>query len=258
MKNSSKRILLLNDSPGCGNIALNAMTPALKNYGYEVFTLPTAVISNPLNYGKHAMVDMTDYMKDAIRVWEDLSFSFDAIATGFLASHEQALFLEDYCRKMSDRNCKIFCDPIMADHGKFYRSKSSENVEDFKRILKYADYCVPNYTEGCFLSGVTYCEDGLSREKMIAMIEKIRELGPKSVIITGTKVDGQDVCAGYDGTNDFYFMVPYNRLPVNVSGAGDLFLAMLIGEIMKDSSEALENIVEKVSVILCEQIKKQS
>ena len=88
-----KDILLINDMPGYGRVALSCMIPVLSNKGKSVFNLPTAVVSNTLDYGKFAILDTTEYMKQATKVWEELDFSFDLIATGFLYSgHNQRFY----------------------------------------------------------------------------------------------------------------------------------------------------------------------
>ena len=44
-----KDILLINDMPGYGRVALSCMIPVLSNKGKSVFNLPTAVVSNTLD-----------------------------------------------------------------------------------------------------------------------------------------------------------------------------------------------------------------
>ena len=45
------RILLMNDLPGIGRAALNMMLPILTQMGAEPVCLPTALLSNTLNFG---------------------------------------------------------------------------------------------------------------------------------------------------------------------------------------------------------------
>lgn len=59
----SKKLLLINDMAGYGKVALSAMIPVLSHMKYEVFNLPTAIVSNTLDYGKFDILDTTDYMK---------------------------------------------------------------------------------------------------------------------------------------------------------------------------------------------------
>ena len=94
----SKKLLLINDMAGYGKVALSAMIPVLSHMKYEVFNLPTAIVSNTLDYGKFDILDTTDYMKNAIAVWEQLGFEFDAISTGFIVSKEQTQLVTEFCK----------------------------------------------------------------------------------------------------------------------------------------------------------------
>lgn len=73
----NKNILIINDMPGYGKVALAAMLPILSHMGHNIYNLPTALVSNTLDYGKFTILDTTDYMKKSIAVWKELGFSFD-------------------------------------------------------------------------------------------------------------------------------------------------------------------------------------
>ena len=49
---SKKQILLINDMAGYGKVATAAMLPILSYLGHPVYNLPTALVSNTLDYGK--------------------------------------------------------------------------------------------------------------------------------------------------------------------------------------------------------------
>ena len=48
----SKHILLVHDLAGYGKVSLSAMMPVLSHMGHHLYTLPTALVSNTLDYGK--------------------------------------------------------------------------------------------------------------------------------------------------------------------------------------------------------------
>ena len=48
----SKQVLLINDMAGYGKVALSAMIPVLSHLKVNVHNLPTALVSNTLDYGK--------------------------------------------------------------------------------------------------------------------------------------------------------------------------------------------------------------
>ena len=83
-----KQILLVNDLPGYGKVALAAMMPVLAHMGHITYNLPTALVSNTLDYGKFEIQDTTHFMRNTLKVWQELGFTFDAISTGFIVSHE--------------------------------------------------------------------------------------------------------------------------------------------------------------------------
>ena len=74
-----KKLLLINDLAGYGKVALSAMIPVLSHMKYETYNLPTAIVSNTLDYGKFDILDTTEYMKNTLNVWKELGFRFDAI-----------------------------------------------------------------------------------------------------------------------------------------------------------------------------------
>ena len=64
----SKKILLINDMAGYGKVALAAMIPVLSHMKYEIFNLPTALVSNTLDYGKFDILETTGYMKNTMQM----------------------------------------------------------------------------------------------------------------------------------------------------------------------------------------------
>ena len=117
---NKKQILLINDMAGYGKVATAAMLPILSYMGLPTYNLPTALVSNTLDYGKFNILDTTDYIMGVFPVWSELGFTFDAIATGFIASERQAQVVAQYCREQSAKGTIIFVDPIMGDEGKLY------------------------------------------------------------------------------------------------------------------------------------------
>lgn len=124
----AERILLINDIAGYGKISLGAMIPIMSHMGFNIYNLPTAVVSNTLDYGLFEILDTTQYMKNTLKVWEKLGFEFDAICTGLILSEEQAKLISQYCRQQRKQGKHIFVDPIMGDDGKLYNGVSDDTV----------------------------------------------------------------------------------------------------------------------------------
>lgn len=231
----NKNLLLISDLAGFGKVALSAMLPVLSHMKYETYNLPTAIVSNTLDYGKFDILDTTEYMKNTLKVWEELGFSFQAVFTGFIVSKEQTELIIDYCKEKSAEGVLIFTDPIMGDDGHLYNGITEKTVGLMRKLVSIADYIVPNYTEAAYLSGVPYQEDGASEEEFHEIIDKLRDLGSKSVVITSAKIKGasQKSVVGYDHNRKEYFRIDFEEIPVRFPGTGDIFSSVFMGKIME-------------------------
>ena len=69
---SKKQILLINDMAVYGKVATAAMLPILSYMGHPTYNLPTALVSNTLDYGKFNILDTTDYITGVFPVWREL------------------------------------------------------------------------------------------------------------------------------------------------------------------------------------------
>lgn len=229
MKN---RALLINDMAGYGKVALSAMIPILSHMGVELYNLPTALVSNTLDYGKFDILNTTEYMRNTLSVWKELGFSFDAISTGFITDAAQAGLVCDYCRAQSERGVMIFCDPIMGDDGKLYNGMTDETVENMRKLVSCADYIVPNYTEATLLAGAPYLTKPTA-DQIRALIEKLRQIGSASVVITSVPSDHGDLVACSEKETENYYELPYRSIDVRFPGTGDIFSAVMFGEILR-------------------------
>lgn len=230
----SKKVLLINDLAGYGKVALSAMLPVLSHMKYETYNLPTAIVSNTLDYGKFDILDTTDYMKNTLKVWAELGFSFDAVSTGFIVSSEQTELIIDFCKNQSSKGVLIFTDPIMGDDGYLYNGITEDTVALMRKLVSVADYIVPNYTEAAYLAGVEYRADGATEEEFHKMIDCLRQLGAKSVVITSAKIKdaSQKSVVGFDHNKNEYFRIDFDEIPVRFPGTGDIFSAVFMGKIM--------------------------
>ena len=231
---NNKNILIINDMPGYGKVALAAMLPILSNYGHSIYNLPTALVSNTLDYGKFHILDTTDYMVKAIQVWKELGFRFDCITTGFLASAAQVGIIRDFIASQRKEGLLVMTDPIMGDDGKLYNGVDEETVENMRRLIGVADFIVPNLTEGEFLTGLYRGEEALDRDQARRVVDGLLSFGPRSVVVTSgvEKETGRHVVWGYDHAVGEYFTIPYRFVRVHFPGTGDIFSAVLVGELL--------------------------
>ena len=228
----SKQILLINDMAGYGKVATAAMLPILSYMGLPVYNLPTALVSNTLDYGKFNILDTTDYITGVFPVWKELGFRFDAIATGFIVSERQARIVADYCMEQASQGTTVFVDPIMGDEGHLYNGVTPATINSMREMVAVAHLTYPNYTEACYLTDTPYCADGVDAAGARTLIDQLRRIGARSVLITSIRVDGQTSVVGYHADEDAYFALPYEEIPVHFPGTGDIFSAVLIGHLL--------------------------
>jgi len=233
MKKETEHVLLINDIAGYGKISLGVMIPIMSHMGFNIYNLPTAVVSNTLDYGLFDILDTTDYMRNTLKVWKKLGFSFDAICTGLIISEEQVKLVAEYCREQRKKGVHIFVDPIMGDDGKLYNGVSENTVVYMRQICSVADIVMPNYTEAVFLADMYQDRDEVTRDEAKKIVDALRNMGSKSVIVTSIVVDGQSCVFGYDYYKGDYFTIPFDYVPVHFSGTGDIFSALLIGGVLK-------------------------
>ena len=233
---AKKQILLINDLAGYGKVATAAMLPILSYMGYPIYNMPTALVSNTLDYGKFNIMETTDYMQGVFPVWKELGFSFDAIATGFICSERQARMVADYCKEQAQQGTIIFVDPIMGDEGKLYNGVTPERVECMREMVAVADLIFPNHTEAAYLTDSEYRPEGVTSEEARVLLDKLRAIGTKSALITSIPVGGQPSVVGYNHFKDTYFELSYEEIPVHFPGTGDMFSSILIGHFLHGAS----------------------
>lgn len=235
-KNDAEQVLLINDIAGYGKVSLGVMIPIMSHMGFNIYNLPTAVVSNTLDYGLFDILETTGYMKNTLKVWKELGFSFDAICTGLIISEEQVKLVAEYCREQRAKGTHVFVDPIMGDDGKLYNGVSENTVVYMRQICSVADIVMPNFTEAAFLAGMYQDREEVTRREAEEIVDVLRAMGSKSVIVTSVIMDGQSCVFGYDDATKDYFTIPFDKVPVHFPGTGDIFSALLIGGVLKGTA----------------------
>ncbi len=224
-----KHLLLAHDLCGVGKVSLSTMLPVFERLGCTTSYLPTAIVSNTLDYGQAEIVDASDYMEKSLAIYENLGFQFDAICTGFLLSEKQVEILQDYLKLHPQM--KIYIDPIMGDEGELYPGVGEATVLAMKRIIKGADLILPNYTEACTLAD-RKIEKVANLKQIEGLCETLAE-SAKAILITSVfnEEDGKHYVVGYEQGK--MFALPFDYIDVRLPGTGDIFSALVVGEIEK-------------------------
>lgn len=228
-----KQILLINDVVGYGKVGMGAMLPILSYLGIPTYSLPTALVSNTLDYGRFNIHDTTDYIRGTLPVWREMGFTFDAVCTGLMFSDEQARLVSAYCREVSQRGTIVFVDPILGDGGRLYNGMTERQVALMREMVSVADLAFPNYTEACYLTGSPIQMEGITWQEAKTLLDQLRQTGCRSVIITSCRIDGQTAVAGFNHTDASYFHLSYHEIPGIFHGTGDIFSAVLIGHLLR-------------------------
>jgi len=239
-----KQILLINDVVGYSHVGMVAMLPILTYLGHSAYNLPTALVSNTLDYGKFNVLETTDYMRGTIPVWRQLGFTFDAVCTGLMFSEEQARLVSDYCKQLHAEGTTIFVDPIMGDGGRLYNGMTTRQIDLMREMVSVADLTIPNFTEACYLTNMPYKAEGITWKEACTMLDRIIQLGAKSALITSAQIEGHHCVIGRRSSEPLagfsqhldegpYFRIDYEEIPVLFHGTGDIFSAVLIGHLMK-------------------------
>ena len=158
--------------------------------------------------------DVVGYGKGTLPVWKELGFSFDAICTGLMFSEEQAKLVASYCEEQGKNGTTVFVDPILGDGGQLYNGVTERQVELMREMVAVAHLTFPNYTEACYLTGTRIKSGSISWEEAGDLLDKLRDMGSKSALITSCKIDG------------------HNSIPGLFHGTGDIFSAVLIGHLL--------------------------
>ena len=227
-----KQILLINDVAGYGKVGMAAMLPILSYMGIPAFNLPTALVSNTLDYGEFAQLDTTDYMRQTFPIWQRLGFHFDAICTGLMFNPEQARLVADYCREQAAHGCTVYVDPVMGDGGRLYNGITQQQVVLMREMVSVAHLTIPNYTEACYLTDTPFRVEGITREEACHLLRQLIAIGAHSALITSCIIDGHHCVCGYDAAADVFFFHDYVEIPGLFHGTGDIFSAVLIGDLM--------------------------
>ena len=255
---TNKRICCVNDMPGVGKIALSAMIPILSAKGIDIASLPTALVSNTLDFGKFDILDTTDYMENTVNIWHDLGFKFDCISTGFMVNPKQIEIVEKLIKNQGKENVLVVVDPIMGDEGKLYNGMTENNVEIMRKLSSYADILIPNYTEACYLVNKPY-KSSLTSLEANELLETVRKLGSKSVVITSTSINDQPCVIGYDVLLEKTFILPFELIDVRFPGTGDIFSAVLISDVLNGNTleKATEHAMNTVRNIILDNLEKK-
>ena len=243
---------VINDLSGFGRCSLTVALPVISALGIQACPVPTAILSNHTGYDDFYFEDYSDRMKPYYEKWEALNLHFNSIYTGFLGSKRQVSLILDFISRFKKEDTLLFVDPVMGDNGKCYTTCDEELCAEMRELVRHADIITPNLTEACILSDTPYIENvtAAHHDEIFQIAEKLLELGPKTVVITGIRTDGlmYNFVRSRENNERFYVSSPF--VAREYCGTGDLFASLLCGYLTlgvphKEALEKTQNILTK-------------
>jgi phosphomethylpyrimidine kinase len=195
-------------------------------YGMSVLT--AAVAGN--SYGIHDSVNMPiDFIKSQIKDIKD-DFKVSAFKTGMLSDSK---IIHTVAEQIKDKSFGTFVlDPvIITKHGAMLLEEDAYQTL-IDELFPLADLITPNFYEAKKLSGMNLD----NREEIDEAAHKLRELGPKNVMIKGQHNDDsidtvEDFILLEDGQS-FWVSEPYIKTD-HINGTGDTLSSSIVAEIAK-------------------------
>lgn len=249
-----KRILAVHDISCVGKCSLTVALPIISAAGIETSVLPTAVLSTHTGgFTGFTFRDLTDDINPIVNHWKTLNLKVDGIYTGYLGSFKQLELVSNLFDEYKSDNTLIFVDPVMADNGVLYSSFDPSFPQGMKELCKKANVLIPNITEACLMLDIEYKEAPYNEEYILNILNKLAELGPKQIVLTGVSFEEGFVgTASYDnGEVSYYFA---KQIPGYYHGTGDVFGSALVsavtnGKSLSEASQiAVDFVVESINV----------
>ena len=245
-------VAAIHDLSGMGRCALTIVLPVLSAMGCWTSPLLTAWLSAHTLYPHtdHFLVrDLTEELDQTTQHWTELGASFNAVYSGFVGSRRQIDLVEGFIDRFGS-GALVVVDPVMADHGKPYRTYTSEMCRRMGALAELADVITPNMTEAAILLNEDYETAPKTPEALEGWLRRLSLGGKRSVILTGVHPQPGLVGAGcYDRETNAVSFTAARKVPIEFPGTGDLFASVALGELLRGASleHAAHRAVEFVS-----------
>lgn len=235
MDNKLKHIAAINDLSCFGKCSLTVALPIISAAGVECACIPTALLSThtaPCFKG-WTFRDLTDEMLPTARHWHELGLHFDGIYSGYLASPQQGEIVREIVSLLRADDTKLIIDPAMADNGRYYANFDDRMAECFRKLIDGADLIKPNYTEACFLTGETYTDAPHDEAQLMRILDKLTDMGAKSVVITGVSLEPGRIGVIARDENGRISTHMSDFVPGLYHGSGDVFGSALAALVVR-------------------------
>lgn len=248
-------ILSIQSSVAYGYAGNSAAVFPLMRMGVEVWPVLTVHFSNHTGYDRWRGPLLTANDIDQVVTGIDeqgVLVDCDAVLSGYQGAEDVGAVVLRAAALVKRRNPRAVycCDPVMGDvdRGFFVRPGIPEYMRD--HVIPQADVITPNLFELEYLSGRSVTDTA----SLLAAVDAVRATGPSVVLVTSvihrhTRPGTLQLVAV---TDDGAWAVTTPRLPLTVSGCGDIttatFLARWLGT--GDPAAAVRRTAESVYGVL--------
>ncbi|MDD6744089.1 MAG: pyridoxamine kinase [Roseburia porci] len=226
--NRQKKIALINDFTGFGRCSIAVQLPIISAMKVQCCAVPTSIFSNHSGYEHFFYTDYTPDMPAYVAEWKRLGLQFEGICSGFLGSAEQIEIVSRFIQEFRTEKTVVLIDPVMGDNGKAYATYTGEMCRKMAHLVSLADIVMPNVTEACILTGTDYREKW-SEKELLLLAEKIAQMGPERVVITGIQQKSYVANFCYEKGRD-YELIRTKKIGSSRPGTGDIFSAIIAAD----------------------------
>ncbi|KAG0728542.1 Pyridoxal kinase [Chionoecetes opilio] len=224
--------------------------------GFEVDTINSVQFSNHTGYQhfKGQVLNDTqlgDLLEGLVSNGLDC---YTHLLTGYIGSPSFLHKVKSVVQHLKTINPNLIyvCDPVMGDNGKMYVPAELLPVYQ-EEIVPLADIITPNQYEADLSVRLLSGQKIASKEDAGAVMEWFHGRGVKTVVLSSTDLGAEEelvVLASSisNGTKDkFNTHIP--RLPVNFTGTGDLFAALLLAWTHRTNSDIKRSVEATLSTM---------
>lgn len=232
-----KRVAAVHDLCGYGNCSLGIALPVLSACGLDALPAATAVLSTHTAFSTYTFQDLTDSLERTLKHWQEMAFQIDGVYSGFLGSARQIDILHHYF-ELSQGKRLIVLDPVMADHGRIYKTYTPEMCEGMAELARFADILTPNMTEAAVLLQRPYQGQAATEKETRDLLEQLLTLGSRRIVLKGIEREDGRVYNAVMTSEGEYFESWNRQSSVSLHGTGDLFASIVTGLVMQEKSLA--------------------
>ncbi|MBU4364090.1 MAG: pyridoxal kinase PdxY [Actinobacteria bacterium] len=248
-------ILSIQSSVAYGHVGNSAATFPLMRLGVEVWPVLTVHFSNHTGYGawRGPLLTATDIAEVIAGIDErGVLPRVDAVLSGYQGAEAVGAEVLKAVALVKERNpaAVYCCDPVVGDIGRgiYVRPGIPEFMRD--QVVPAAQIVTPNHFELDFLTG----RSTSTLAEVLAAADALRELGPTTVLVTSTVLQGTDPerVIMLAVTADAAWTVSTPRLERNFTGSGDLTAALFLAHLLRgaDAGEAMGRTADAVYSLL--------